>query len=326
MLELSQSVSLEGIESAHAQLPSEIIDTPIIKSMGLSRLLNCEVWIKAECIGPIASFKARGSLTAVQRALLSGSLSGAVTSSTGNHGQGVAYAARRCGVGAHIFLANNATQVKREMIEALGAKIYSFDGDIDATKDEAKKFADEHQYLFVDDGESRDVIEGAGTVGLEIARALEGVDEIFVPMGSGSLASGAGLAAKSSQPSIRVVAVQASGSPAMALSFERRAPVEHDVDTVAEGLACRVPADLALSCVLKWVDESIIVSEEIILPAMVSMAESAHLLVEPSSAAAFAAAWQVRERISGKRVVLVATGGNATPEVIRRAFAGPGLR
>jgi threonine dehydratase len=325
VLESLASVSLTGIEQAAASLPTDVGGTPLMHSFGLSSLLTADVWIKAECVSEISSFKARGALTAVLRARAAGQLRGVVTSSTGNHGQGVAVAASRCGIDAHIFLAGNAPPVKREMVAALGARIHASSGDIDLAKDEARAFADEHGYLFIDDGDSPDVIEGAGTVGLEIAQALPAVDEIFVPMGGGSLAAGIAIAAKSLQPSARVIAVQAAGSPAMVLSFTAREPVEHAVNTIAEGLACRVPAPLALNCLLSWLDDAITVAEGQLLPAMHSMAVLGHLLVEPSGAAALAGAWHLRDTLAGKRIVLIASGANATPDHVRQAMAGPAL-
>ena len=325
VLDSIADVSLSGIEQAAALLPSDVCGSPLLRSPGLSGILGADVWVKAECVSAIGSFKARGALTAVLRAQVQSVLRGVVTSSTGNHGQGVAMAARRSGVEAHIFLARNATPVKREMVASLGASVHSNSGDIDMAKDEAKAYAAAHGYLFIDDGDSRDVIEGAGTIGLEILRGLADVDEIFVPMGGGSLAAGVGLAAKTIQPAVKVTTVQGSGSTAMTLSFQARAPVEHAVNTIAEGLACRVPATLALTCLLSWVDHAMTVPEELFLPALQTMAVCGRLLVEPAGAAALAGAWLQREHLQGKRVVLIASGANATPDHIRTAMSGAGL-
>ena len=282
--------------------------TPLVRSLLLSRDLGCELWIKNETVSPIASFKWRGALNDLLR---EPSMS-VVTSSTGNHGQGVAWAARVADVTAHVFLPRGANPVKRAKIELLGATIHDTGDDLDDAKAQALAFARAEGLRFVDDGESAGVIEGAGTVGLEIAQELEGVDVVFVPMGSGSLAAGIGLA----MPGAKVIAVQAKGSPAMVESFHARRPIERPIETIADGLVCRVPARLALDLLLEHVDDALTVSDEELLAAMRAMILGAHLLVEPSGAAGLAAA--LRDDLRGKRVVVIATGANVTGEVLAR--------
>ena len=183
-----------GVDRARSAIRAHLPETPLVRSELLSRALGAEVWLKNETVSPIASFKLRGALTALLRARDGGAAVEAVTSSTGNHGQGVAYAARAVGVAAHIFLPIGANPVKRRMIEALGATIHEGGSDIDEAKADAERFAASRGGLFVDDGESLDVMEGAGTVGLEIAERLPGIDVLYVPMGSGTLAVGCAVA------------------------------------------------------------------------------------------------------------------------------------
>jgi threonine dehydratase len=313
--------SLQGIENALARIRPHQLETPLVRSELLSRALRADVWLKNETVSPIASFKMRGALCALLRAGEARQLTGAVTSSTGNHGQGVAYAARVLGLPADIFLPEVANPIKQAMIKAFGARIHRGGRDIDAAKELARAFAAEGQRAFVDDGESLDMIEGAGTVGLEIARGLSGIDVVFVPMGSGTLASGCAAAIKALSPSTRVLAVQAKGSPAMVASFHARRPVELPADTVADGLMCRVPAELALHALCTLVDDAFTVEEGSLLRAMRTLAESAHVLTEPSGAAGMAAAWDRRDELTNKRVVLVLTGANAPNAVVAQALA-----
>ena len=172
--------AIGGIERARHNIRPWIDETPLVRSELLSRALQAEVWIKNETVGPIASFKLRGALTHLIRAA---GLKGAVTSSTGNHGQGVAYGARLLGVPSHIFLPAVNNPVKRAMIKAFGATLHEVGEDIDAAKAAARAFALQLGLEFVDDGESLDMMDGAGTVGLECADRLDGMDWIFVPMG-----------------------------------------------------------------------------------------------------------------------------------------------
>jgi threonine dehydratase len=314
-----------GIEAAETLLRSWMPETPLVRSELLSRALDAEVWLKNETVSPMASFKWRGAMTAISRARGSSDVPGAVTSSTGNHGQGVAWAARSLEMPSHIFLPENPNPVKRRMIEAFGGTVHLAGRDIDEAKDQAEEFAARERMLFVDDGESPDMMEGAGTIGMEVADRLDGFDQVYVPMGSGTLVVGVAAAVKSRQPDARVIAVQAKGSPAMVESFHARKAVELPIDTVADGLACRVPARQALEGLWRFVDDAMTVAEEDLLAAVRTLVESAHVLTEPSGAASLAAAWDRREDVRGSTVVLLLSGSNIAPPVLRRALEGQPL-
>ena len=178
--------------------------------------------------------------------------------------------------------------------------------------------------IFVDDGEGLGVMEGAGTVGLEVARALPALDFFLVPMGSGSLAGGCGTAVKALHPRARVIAVQTEGSPAMVESFRARRPVPRPIDTIADGLVCREPAALALAALLEVVDDALLTDDATLLAAVHALAIRAHVLVEPSGAAALAGAWSIRDQLRGRTVVLVLTGSNITHELLAAALGNPG--
>lgn len=296
------------VRAAAARLAPYAHPTPLVRSLLLSRELGCDLWIKNETVSPVASFKWRGALNAILRE----PAEAVVTSSTGNHGQGVAWAARVAGIPAHVFLPLGANPIKRAKIELLGATIHDVGHDLDDAKFKAMEFAREEGLRFIDDGDSAGVIEGAGTVGFEIAQQLERVDAVYVPMGSGSLASGVGMAL----PHPRVVAVQSKGSPAMVESFHARRAIERPIDTIADGLVCRVPAQLALDELIAHVDDAVAVSDDELLSACRAMILGAHLLVEPSGAAGLAAA--KRDDLRGKSVVIIATGANVTADVFGR--------
>ena len=312
--------TLAGIREAARLISGYAGRTPLVRSHTLSKLMSADVWIKNETVSPIASFKLRGALAEVLRINQDKNIKAVVTSSTGNHGQGVAYAAKIAGLASHIFLPENPNQVKRAAIETLGAVIHEAGADIDYAKVDALRFAREHEYTFVDDGETLGVMHGAGTVGLEIAEALSEIDAVVVPMGSGTLASGSAAAIKGLQPGVRVFAVQAKGSPAMVESFKARRAIERPVETIAEGLACREPATLALKALLALVDEADLVSDDELLAGIHALASAAHVLVEPAGAAAFAGAWNRRSEFKGKRIVLVLTGANISMDTLREAL------
>lgn len=308
--------SLSGIVSAQELLAPYNCETPLIHSRELSEEFAADIWIKNETVSPIRCFKHRGALTELLRAGCLGPISAVVTSSTGNHGLGVAYAAKELARPAHIFLPESASVIKRAGIEALGGTVHIFGADIDDAKVEARSFSRRHRYTFVDDGESLGVIEGAGTIGLEIVQKLNDIDFVFVPMGSGSLGSGCACAIKGLSPESRVICVQSCGSPAMSESFRRRRPVAFPIDTIADGLVCREPADLALRALLAFVDEVEVVADGQILAAVFDLAVKCDFLLEPSGAAALAAIRNRRDEIAGKRVVFVATGANISREML----------
>jgi threonine dehydratase len=314
-----------GIEDALSIVRPHLPETPLLRVELLSRVLDADVWIKNETVTPIASFKIRGALTDLTRATAQSGVTNVVTSSTGNHGQAVAYAARLLGLGADIFLPAEANPVKAAMVRAFGATLHQVGRDNNEGKDAARTFAAERGYHFVDDGESLDVMEGAGTLGLEVGRGLEGVDTMFVPVGDAPLITGAGCGLKSVQPKARVIGVQAKGAPALTNSFHAGKAVEGPTDTIADGLSARIPAARAVAGICAFADDAMLVDDGALLAAIHALAESAHVLVEPAGAAGLAGAWTRRNEIVGQRVVLILTGANIATDTLRAALAAPPL-
>jgi len=314
--------SAAGVESAARSLASLISESPLVRCEALSRAFSADVWLKLEVLSAIGSFKLRGAFIALLRELEQvPQLAGVVTSSTGNHGQAVAYVARSLGRSADIFLPRGANPLKRQAILAIGANVHDVGQDLDESKEFARAFAREQGHFFLDDGESLAVIEGAATVALEVTRRLPEIDWIFTPMGSGSLAGGVGTVLRQHAPKTRVVAVQAAGSPAMVLSFRAGRPISSPAQTIADGLICREPASLALATVMATVHRALLVGEDEMLQAVKAFAEGAHLLVEPSGAAGLAGALQMRGELRGLRIVLLVTGANITAELLQQALA-----
>ncbi|HTN97575.1 MAG TPA: pyridoxal-phosphate dependent enzyme [Nordella sp.] len=317
--------TLPSIDAAARRLAPYLQQTPLIPSAALSHLLGADVWVKVETVSPVASFKARGALNHLILAQATGQFETAVTSSTGNHGQGVARAAALLGLRADIFLPLGSVSVKKRMIELLGGTVHEIGSDIDAAKDHAREFAADNKAIFVDDGESLAMMDGAGTVGLEVAAQCPDLARVYVPMGSGVLATGVATAVKGLIPHAEVIAVQSTGAPAMTESFHARRPIERPITTFADGIVCRVPALRALKGIVERVDDCRLVADEAILGAMHTMLLWGHLLVEPGSASVLARAYEDRREIAGKRIVLIATGANVDRELISRALSAPAL-
>ena len=314
-----------GIVRAHARLRDHLQPTPCYESPGLSRLLGFPAILKVETINPIGCFKLRGALNSLLAARETATIKGACTSSTGNHGQGVALAANYLGLPAHIFVPKGANPAKMESIRRLGGHLHVVGRDIDEAKAEAVRHARSNGLTFVDDGEDLEMMHGAGTVGLELVQRFPDVASVFVPMGSGTLAAGVAAAVKTKNPKSTVTTVQSDGSPAMTRSFHERRAVEHPIDTIADGLVCRVPARRALDAILHWIDDAVLVPDRLLLAAMHTLLDAEHLLLEPSGAAALAGAWTQRADLQGKRVALILTGSNLAPGALETALQAPRL-
>ncbi len=307
--------TLQGIEQAILTIRPYLAQTPLIRSELLSRALDADIWLKYETVTPIASFKIRGALNAAILAHEQG-VSGVVTSSTGNHGQGVAYAAQLLGMQADIFLPKPANPVKAQMIRAFGGTLHEIGDDFDIAKSAAMEFATQNNLTFINDGEDVAVMEGAGTIGYEIASQLDNIDLVLVPLGGGNLAGGVATAIKGIRKNTRIITVQAKGSPAVTESFHLKEAVERPIDTIADGLVTRVPAALALGMLWKHVDDAWLATDQELLRATHSLLTSAHVLVEPAGAASLAGACHYPDIVKSKRVVFILTGANISPELL----------
>lgn len=313
--------TLEGLRRAAHNLALHMPPTPLLRSEILCRAFEADVWLKLEMASPIASFKLRGAINALLQAQGDGGITSAVASSTGNHGQGVAYAAGLMELEAHIFLPQPANPVKKAMILSFGATVHEGGRDIEEAAELALNHCARNGGFFVSDGESLPMMEGAGTMGLEIGETLPDIDIMIVPMGSGNAVGGAAAALKAIQPGARVVAVQAKGGPAMVESFHARKPVEAACETLADGLAVSKPPGLGLAAILEFVDDAWLTSDEDMLAGVHTLAQCAHVLVEPSAAAGLAAAWPHRGELKGRRLVFILTGANISSEMLRDALA-----
>jgi threonine dehydratase len=317
--------TLAGAEAALATIAGHVPETPLIRSEGLSRAFGADIWLKLECATATASFKLRGALCDLLRAEARGALNGAVASSSGNHGQGVAYGARLLGRSADIFVPEGTNALKQGMIRAYGGRVHVVGTDIDYARDAAISHAETHGLYFVNDGISLDIMEGAATMAAEIVRRLDGIDYLIVPVGGGNLTAGCAAVMAEAQPGCKTVGVQPEGAPVIVRSFLEGRPLEVPGESFADGLVSRVTVPFAFEVFCRYVADGWLVGDQAIKAAMHALAESAHLLAEPSGAAGLAAAWDRRAALKGKRVVLPITGGNASMDQLREALATPPL-
>jgi threonine dehydratase len=311
-------VSADLIRASCERIPAVFRDTPQFISEPLSNELGVPVVVKVETANPIGCFKGRGTWLAVAELLARGAVgerSGLVLASAGNFGQGVAYAGRAMGVPVVVFAARNANRNKVAAMSRLGADVRQVGEDFDAAREAAAAHAAECGWELLIDGADPWIAMGAGTMACELTDAVVGgalpaLSAIYVPVGNAALVNGIGAWMRSAAPKTRVIGVQATGAPAMTLSWRAGRAIETErVDTIADGIAARVPVPEALSLMLEVVDEMQLVDDPSIIAATQRMSAALPLRIEPSAGAAWAAALQ--EQPSGP-IALILTGGNVT--------------
>jgi threonine dehydratase len=309
---------------ARSILSHDLPTTRLVPAPSLSRLAGASVFLKLESELPTGSFKPRGALYALSVNLARRKISEVVASSTGNHGAAVAYAGKMLGVPARIFLPTNPNPVKRAKIKELGAEIVEA-----GSSDPAEVFQGASQYAkkqgvyFLNDATDPDLPAGPGTIACEILEQQPATDVIFVPMGDTALIRGVAAAAKHLSPKVRIIGVQAERAPSYYLSWKQGKPISTETcDTIADGLATRIPDSENVKQIRELVDDVRLVSEEQMLAAIRHLLLEEHIVAEPAGAAATAALMSSVEK--GKYVVALITGGNITPEVLRRAVCQSG--
>ena len=314
---MDASISSHRIQEAAEVIDPVFRDSPQYVCEPLSDRLGVSIVLKVECLNPIRSFKGRGTDYLLHR--LGRQPAGLVCASAGNFGQGMAYAARKRGERLTVFAAVGANSLKVARMRALGADVVLEGADFDAAKAGAQARAKRTGALYVEDGLLPEIAEGAGTIALELGRMDEPLDAVFVPLGNGSLVNGIGTWIKRSSPATRVIAVCAAGAPAMELSWRAAKPVSTDkTDTIADGIAVRVPVPQALVAMRETVDEVMLVSDQEMLSAIKMLFHNAGLVAEPAGAAGLAAAAKRRAEFAGARVAVPICGGNLTEEQEKR--------
>lgn len=304
------------IQKAQRYLDNYFKPTRLVLAETLSRP-RAPVYLKLETELPTGSFKVRGAMFALHTQMDSHNVKEVVAASTGNHGAAVAYAAKRLGAVATIFLPRQSNPVKRRRIQELGARIVEDGQDISEALELAQDYAARAGAFVLNDAVDPNVPAGTGTIGSEIVQELPHVEAIWVPMGDTALIRGIASAAKHLRSNVRVVGVQAELAPAYYLSWKRGSTVSTDTcNTIADGLATRHPVEENMITIRELVDDIRLVTEDQMLKAIGHLAKKETVVAEPAAAAA-AAAWLAQ---SGTRdegpVVLLVTGANISPDIL----------
>jgi len=309
--------TLHDIIAARPNVYRFLRPTPLHHYAGLSQLLGAQVWVKHENHQPVGAFKVRGGLNLVAGLSVAQRHAGLYTASTGNHGQSIAFAARAFGVQAIIAMPEQANPDKVAAMRGLGAEVVFHGPDFDSAREWMMQVAAERGGLYVGPTDEA-LICGVGTYALEIVEDLPDVDVIIVPVGAGSGACATGIVAKAVNPRIQVIGVQSAQAPAMQRSWASGEMVTAEMRTFAEGIATRVPFENTQRIMRQVLDDFVLVDDADIETAILTLLEHTHNLAEGAGAAPLAAALQIRERLAGRKVVLVMSGGNLAVDTLRR--------
>jgi threonine dehydratase len=320
-------VTIEEIRAAARRLEGIALRTPLVEfAAGPPRIL-----LKAESLQPIGAFKIRGAYNAIAQLDAEERARGVVAHSSGNHAQGVARAARLLGVHATVVMPSDAPAVKRSRVEADGAEVVTVSVESGAREEMAARLAEERGLVMIAPYNDDRVIAGQGTVGLEIAEAVEDLALVLVPIGGGGLASGVAAAVRALRPTARVVGVEPELAADAAQSLREGRIVRWDgaltARTIADGTRTQAIGRRPFDHLIRLLDGIVTVSEHEIAVAMRLAAEQSRLIVEPSGALSIAAAWFRADAlglaaISGT-VVAVVSGGNVDPERYRSLVDDP---
>lgn len=285
--------------------------TPLIYSRRLSDLLGCQVYLKLENLQPTRAFKVRGGIHYMHRMKDQATKRGVIGASTGNHAQSIAYAGSLFGVTVKIVMPHGVSRLKNEAVRDLGAEVITHGGYYEEAREYAEKLASKKGYLYVHGINEPLLYEGVGTMHLEIIEEQPDIDVVINPIGGGSGACGACIVYKSVDPRIKVIGVQAEGAPALYQSWKSGTIVSTGgVKTAAEGLAAGQAYELPLRILRERLDDMVLVSDDEMKQAVRNILYATGQVAELAGAASTAAALKIKDKLNGKKVALLLTGGN----------------
>ena len=312
-----------ALQAAAAIVHQAIPPTPQIRWPLVCERTGAEVWIKHENHTPAGAFKIRGGVVYMENLRRTEpNVTGVITATRGNHGQSVAFAAGRAGLRAVIVVPHGNSREKNSAMRALGAQLVEHGHDFQEAYEYAAGAAKAQSLHLVRSFDSA-LISGVASYALELFEAVSGLDAVYVPIGMGSGICGAIAVRNALGLKTEIVGVVAAGAPAYALSFAAGRPIATSAaETIADGLACRVPDPEAVRIILAGASRIVTVDDDEIRAAMRHLFSDTHNVAEGAGAAALAALVQERARMEGRRVALILSGGNVDREVFARTLAG----
>ena len=302
-------LTIDAFEDACAKVREVTQKTSLIESPHFSEATGNKVFFKPENLQRTGAYKVRGAYYKISTLTDEERARGLITASAGNHAQGVAYAASRCGAKAVIVMPTTTPLIKVERTKSYGAEVILYGDVYDEACERAYELADEFGYTFIHPFNDLDVATGQGTIAMEIVQELPFVDYILVPIGGGGLATGVSSLAKILNPHIKVIGVEPSGAACMKASLEAGHVVKlPHVSTIADGTAVQQPGDIIFPYLQENIDGIITVDDSELIAAFLDMVESHKMIVENSGLLTVAALKHLD--VKGKKVVSILSGGN----------------
>lgn len=304
-------VDLNRIKEAQKNISEVVRRTPLFYSSTFSKVTGYEIYLKCENKQKTGSFKLRGAFNKIMALTDEEKKNGVLASSAGNHAQGVAYAATTCGIKSTIVMPSNAPQAKVEATRGYGAEVIQHGEVYDECYEKALEVQKETGSTFISPFNDEDIIAGQGTIALEILQELPDVDAILVPIGGGGLISGIAVAAKSINPGIKIIGVQAEIIASSKTSLEAGKVVTvKGIKSLADGISVQTPGEICFEYIRKYVDEIVTVSEDEIAKACFTLMERSKLVAEGAGAVPMAALLSNKIKVHAKKIAVLISGGN----------------
>ena len=316
-------MKLQDFTTAREHLQKVLLPTHLIYSPIFSEESGNQIYIKPENLQKTGAFKIRGAYNKINKLTEEEKKRGVIASSAGNHAQGVAYAAWELGIKAVIVMPKTTPLIKVQSTKKYGAEVVLYGDVYDDAYQKAKELEAQEGYVFVHPFDDIDVLEGQGTIALEILEEMPDAEVIVVPIGGGGLISGIAAAAKMIKPDIKIIGVEPSGAASATEALKKNKVVTlPEANTIADGTAVKRIGDLTFNCIKQYVDEVVTVDDYELTEAFLLLAEKHKIIAENSGILPLAALKKLSER--GKKVVPVVSGGNIDVLMIS-SMIGKGL-
>lgn len=334
MSEVLNTIDTRRIREAAERLQPVVVRTPLMYNANLSRRYNCDVYLKREDMQVVRSYKLRGAYN-MMSSLDAGQLSKGLTcASAGNHAQGFAYSCKKLNAKGVVFMPIITPKQKVNQVKMFGGdaiEIRLVGDTFDDCSAEAQAYTREHNMTFIPPFDDARIIEGQGTVGVEILEELQEVDYLFMPVGGGGLASGVGAYFRTYSPGTVIVGIEPEGAPSMQQALDKGGPVTlQEIDRFVDGAAVKRVGDLTYAICKDVLDKMSLVPEGRICSTILKLYNEDAIVVEPAGALSIAALEDYKEQIKGKRVVCVVSGSNndidRMQEIKERSLLYEGLK